>query len=209
VAHSKNRDEARATAYRLLGCAFHYPADVDWELFGNGFRSLMPEVAKELGLQIDDELKELTRIWPERLDNLFLHEHTELFINSPHGILAPLNESLYFGHERQVCTARTQSVAEAYSKAGFSPAESMRHLLPDHLSLELEFMALCLLQRIEVSAYFNTHIYSWQPRLAHKIIATGRSEFYSHIARTLLCFLDAENSLINGSPSKLGDNMAV
>ena len=166
--HSRNRDEARAAIYRLLGCAFQYPGDVDWELFGNGFRSLMPEAAVELGLDIGRELDELIRIWPSRLDDRFLHEHTELFINSPHGVLAPLNESVYFGHEQQVCTARTQSVAEAYSQAGFSPAESMRHLLPDHLSLELEFMALCLLQGIEVAVFFNTHVYSWQPQVTEK-----------------------------------------
>ncbi len=206
---SKNRDEARATVYRLLGCAFQYPADLDWKLFGNGFRSLMPEAAEELGLDIHPDLKELTRIWPLRLDDRFLHEHTELFINSPHGVLAPLNESLYFGHEQQVYTARTLTVAEAYSQAGFSPVESMHHLLPDHLSLELEFMALCLLQGIEVSPFFNAHVYSWQPRLARKIIATGRSEFYAGIARTLLNFLDAESRLIKGSPTRFNGDTAV
>ncbi len=151
-----------------------------------------------------DELKQLARIWPSKLDDRFLHEHTELFINSPHGVLAPLNESLYFGNEQQVYTARTLTVVEAYSQAGFSPTKNMHHLLPDHLSLELEFMALCLLEGIEVSEFFNTHVYSWQPRLARKVIATGRSEIYACIARILLNFLDAENRLINPNSSPDG-----
>lgn len=194
--------EARATLYRLLGVAFQYPADLDWKLFSNSFQSLLAEAAGELELDFSSELKALDSSWPHELDDRFLHEHTELFINSSHGIIFPLNESVYFGHDRLVNTERTLAVRNAYLKAGFDPTEHTDHLLPDHLSLELEFMALCLLKDYDIEEFFNTHIYSWQPSLMSKITASKHSGFYIQMASILGRFLEAEYLAIKGAMGK-------
>lgn len=191
------KTEARATLYRLLGVAFQYPGDLDWKLFSNNFQSLLAEAAGELDLNFSSELESLDRSWPHELDDQFLHQHTELFLNSSHGIIFPLNESVYFGQDRLVNTERTLAVRNSYLRTGLDPTKDTDHLLPDHLSLELEFMALCLLKGYDTEAFFNTHIHSWQPSLMAKISASKHSEFYTQMANILGRFLEAEDLEIN------------
>ena len=187
--------EARATAYRLLSKAFTYPRDQDWRLFSQSFIPLMKEAAAELGLEVASILDNLHRDWPLEPDTHFLHEHTALFITAPGGVLAPLNESVYFGPDRLVNTERTRAVEEAYLRVGFTLAEGHAHLLPDHLTLELEFMALCLLRNIDCREFFNAHLYSWQPQVARKIIDHSDNAFYLNMARILAAFLETEREL--------------
>jgi TorA maturation chaperone TorD len=187
---------ARATLYRWLGYAFQYPADLDWELFGASFRDLIPDAAAQLGLGLDEVLQALARVWPVVPDDALLHEHTELFINAPAGVLVPLNESVYFGPDRQVYTRRTLEVARAYTEAGLDPSECVAHLLPDHLCLELEFMALLLLQGRDTRDFFTTHVITWHPRVAATTREAARSEFYRLIGELLGRFIAAESALV-------------
>lgn len=190
------QNDARATAYRLLATAFLYPTDLDWELFSNSFQSLMQEAAADLGLDVAAELGDLSESWVHRPDDAFLHAYTELFLGSPRGIPAPLNESVYFGDQQLVNTKRTQQVAEAYQVAGFSPAGEYRDLLPDHLSLELEFMALGCLAGWDNRDFFLAHVHSWHPLAAARIIQADISAFYAAMARLLVEFLDWEHRLV-------------
>ena len=191
-----SRDEARALTYRLLATAFLYPTDLDWKLFSNSFQFLMEGAAADLALDVTGELDDLRASWVREPDDAFLHAYTELFVNSPRGILAPLNESVYYGDQQLVNTERTHEVARAYEEAGFSPTPQYQDLLPDHLSLELEFMALGLLQGWETRDFFLAHIYSWQPKAAERVLSAGISHFYSAMARLLIKFLDSENRLL-------------
>ncbi len=191
-----SRDEARALAYRLLATAFLYPKDLDWELFSNSFQSLMEEAAADLRLDVTEELERLKASWVREPDDAFLHVYTELFVNSPRGILAPLNESVYFGDQQLVNTERTHEVARAYEAAGFSTTSQYQDLLPDHLSLELEFMALGLSQGRETREFFLSHVYSWQPQAAERILSAGVSRFYAAMAQLLIKFLESENRLL-------------
>lgn len=183
--------------YRLLATGFLYPADLDWELYSNSFPSLMEEAASDLALDVSGELEALQAGWVREPNDALLHAYTELFVNSPRGIMAPLNESVYLGDQQLVNTERTHQVERAYQAAGFSPAPQYRDLLPDHLSLELEFMALGLLQGRETRDFFLSHVYSWQPKAAERILSAGLSPFYSAMARLLVKFLDSENRLLN------------
>lgn len=194
----KSRDEARALTYRLLGAAFLYPADVDWKLFSDSFPPLVREAIDDLGLDVGAELDELEANWVYQPDDHFLHLYTELFVNSPRGILAPLNEALYFDDGKMVNTLRTQQVSDAYAAFGFTPASEYQTLLPDHLALELEFMALGLLQDTDMQNFFIKHVYSWQPQAAQRVIDAQLSPFYSAMAQVLIRFLDWENQLISG-----------
>ncbi len=197
------QSDARALIYRLLATAFIYPADVNWRLFSNSFQSLLDQAAADLGLDIDAELEALNASWVQEPDDAFLHAHTELFLSSPRGILAPLNESVYFGDQPLVNTARTRQVAQAFEAAGFSPAPEYRDLLADHLSLELEFMAMGLLRGWDTRDFFLTHVYSWQPRAAQRVIEAGISDFYAAMALLLTKFLNSESRLLGEQqPSK-------
>jgi len=184
--------------YRLLATAFLYPMDLDWELFSNSFQSLMQEASADLGLDVAGELTDLSERWVHQPDDAFLHDYTELFLGSPRGIPAPLNESVYFGDQQLVNTRRTQQVAEAYQAAGFSPAGEYRDLLPDHLSLELEFMALGCLAGWDNRDFFLAHVHSWHPAAADRIIRADISAFYSAMARLLVKFLDWEHRRVAG-----------
>ena len=96
------QNDARATAYRLLAAAFLYPTDLDWKLFSNSSQPLMQGAAADLGMDVTAELNNLSDSWVDPPDDAFLHAYTELFLGSPRGIPAPLNESVYFGDHRVI-----------------------------------------------------------------------------------------------------------
>jgi TorA maturation chaperone TorD len=191
-ARNESVEEARAVVYRLLSRAFTYPLDQDWGLLSRSFVPLMREAAEELDVKLGKSLDRLESIWPLEPDERLLEEHTGLFINSPHGVLVPLNESVYFGTERQVNSERTQAVKEVYARAGFGPSDGYTHLLPDHLTLELEFMAVSLVNGIDAERFFNEHIYSWQPHVAKTVVEKSDHAFYIALSWILAEFLESE-----------------
>lgn len=186
-------NEARAALYRLLSQAFLYPLDLDWARFSENFLPLLREAAEELGLPVAEALETLQGSWPQRPDEGLLQAYTETFLNAPQGSLAPLNESVHL--DERVYSQRTQGVQEIYVRAGFAPSTAHQDLLADHLSLELEFMALSLLRGEEGRAFFLEHVNSWQPGLAQTLTDRCEHPFYRTLGGILKAFLARERRL--------------
>jgi TorA maturation chaperone TorD/Pyruvate/2-oxoacid:ferredoxin oxidoreductase delta subunit len=129
--------------------------------------------------------------------------HNRLFVG-PLPPLAHPYESVYRTPEARLMGEVTTQVRRAYAEAGLAIAEECRQL-PDHLTIELEFMAFlaneeanALEQRNDdlacailerQAAFLRDHLTRWVPEFSHRVVSAGESDFYSTAATTLAAFV--------------------
>jgi ferredoxin len=105
----------------------------------------------------------------------------------------------------------TTHVRRAYAEAGLVIADGY-HELPDHVSVELEFMAWLANEEAVASedsdddvigffverqaAFLQAHLSRWIPEFCHRIVTANKSKFYSRAAAVLAAFvvLDLEKT---------------
>lgn len=102
-----------------------------------------------------------------------------------------------------------QEVAKLYQAEGLAPREGFTEL-PDHLGVELEFMAF-LCQRVAEAVasgdhkeaevfgskqreFLQNHLLSWSEKCLMKIKEKASTPLYRHLANLLKSFLEEENS---------------
>lgn len=126
-------------------------------------------------------------------------DHTKLFIGSPH-TLAPPYSSVYLDGERCVMGVTTEKVVSAYEEAGLSLNHQYLEL-PDHISVEFEFMYYLIFQYIQTSnsvymdqqkSFFMTHIYQWVPIFLDRVNSCSSENFYKTLSMLTKQFLHAE-----------------
>jgi len=108
--------------------------------------------------------------------------------------------SAYFGNQRPIIGLpgfiggpSASAIARTYAEAGFE-SDPAAHELPDHLSIELEFMGR-LLERGDVehaTVFFQEHLGRWVFRCLTEIRQKASSSFYRTLAETLAVFLRCE-----------------
>lgn len=136
--------------------------------------------------------------------------HTALFA-LPSGVLP--HEAVFLDKEMRLGGKVTVSVRQFYEKAG---AEILNGCIemPDHLGIELEFMAfmcrmeaelrmkkdLSALQKsIELQVGFlGEHLLKWANQCCEKIIEKTSSGFYSAVAYLIMDFLKDEEEYVAG-----------
>ena len=120
-------------------------------------------------------------------------EYTRLFIGPGRPVAHPY-ESVY--REGQVMGDCTLKVHQRYSAEGLTPEE---HLLPDHVAVELEFMAhlsrreaearerddeegavACLRQQ---ESFLGQHLGRWLPSFCQRVLAGEAHPFYASLAQ--------------------------
>lgn len=115
-------------------------------------------------------------------------EYCRLFVG-PHGHMAPV-ESIARG-EGRYWGPSTEAVADFYRSAGLAPLSEM-NLLPDHLSMELDCLAL--LEEAgrgeEAVTFAREHVLQWLPTLAKHVLTSATMVFYRVWTEALLKTLE-------------------
>ena len=120
-------------------------------------------------------------------------EYTRLFVGPGRPIAHPY-ESVY--REGRVMGDCTLAVRECYAEEGLGPED---HLLPDHVAVELEFMAhlarkeaeaweegdsdraeTCLRQQ---ESFLREHLARWLPSFCQRVLAGEAHPFYADLAQ--------------------------
>jgi TorA maturation chaperone TorD len=133
-------------------------------------------------------------------------EHTALFV-LPSGVIP--HEAFYLDTEKRLGGRVTIAVERFYRRAGISILDRCIEM-PDHLGIELEFMAvLCRLEGDleeagETAAvqrclefqrtFLEEHLSRWAPECCESIIRQARYEFYKAIAGFTMEFLRSEQA---------------
>lgn len=133
-------------------------------------------------------------------------EHTHLFFG-PTAMIVPPYESVYREAGYTVMGETTLSVLKAYEKAGMILSPELGDL-PDHVVVELEFLAhLCeeeaalwqgeethVIKVIQVEREFLTkHLLQWVPIFAKKVVEESSSAFYRNLAEVTKVYLQCED----------------
>ena len=133
-------------------------------------------------------------------------EHARLFVG-PFQLVAPPYGSIYLDDTKTCMGESTARVATFYHNCGLALADDF-HELPDHFTVELEFMSfLAFKQReAEISGngdevkrivslqqeFLNNYLISWLEPFTSAVINDGEAPFYQAIARCTAAFINAD-----------------
>lgn len=184
---------ARGEIYHWLSAAFAQPeAEIlDPEFFRLG-REAFAKAYPAMDLAGFDVLAETWAVPdPERL-LVLQREYTRLFIGPAQASVRPY-ESCYFGEDK-IMTERTQAVHAFYAESGVVFDGQRGTELPDHVSVELLFLAFVCSggtghnheerEAIE-ECFLQEHAVQWLPAFAEQVIRATKQPFYIVAARLL------------------------
>lgn len=195
--------KARSSVYDLLVLGFSPPSE---------------ELLQALGARLLRTLEEAETlfIWPDLVGKLerlrtfagkdqgepekFLAdlklEYTRLFVG-PYGLPVPPYESVYREPTRTVMGASTLDVLRRYEEAGFVLSPSFKEL-PDHVAVELEFLALLSSEEAEAwergdvaeslrllrseEAFLRDHLGAWIGGFCDRLVSSTKGPFYQAMA---------------------------
>jgi len=195
-------ERRRGDCYKLLSACFYLPQKIlylEEDLFQN-LTMLLKTICPEAAIFSVEMEKAIHKYSDESL----AIEYAKLFVG-PFELKAPPYGSIYLDQGRRVMGDSTLEVRKMFEEAGLSMDERFKEL-PDHISVELEFMyylthrevealensemdkALSLKERGEV--FLNRFLRQWVPPFCAKIKESTENEFYKALADCVLSFLN-------------------
>lgn len=205
----------RQTIYQIL--AVLYQKEVDEKLLGFLKGITFPEGDDKLGMTgrtLNEEIQDLT---PRDLDDLAA-DYARTFLSAgvaDEPAAFPI-ESVYTSREKLIMQDAYESVLLILKKYGLAP--SKKDLYPDHLGVELEFMAFLCKKTIEAldegnfdtadkmleeqKEFLQRHLLNWTGKFFDDQKNVASTRFYLSLAAFAEAFLFEErNFLIDGSLS--------
>lgn len=142
------------------------------------------------------------------LQNELAAEHTSLFV-LPSSYLP--HEAVYLDKDKRLGGKVTISVGQFYKKAGAEVLDSCIEM-PDHIGMELEFMAfLCKRERelresgdyagldnciLLQKEFLDEHLLRWVHQCCEKIIERAKYGFYRAVAYLIIEFMESEGEYV-------------
>lgn len=172
-----------AALYTFLAQSFHYPEE-SW--LNEPYFDLLGSLSQTL--DFDNNAIDLRQAYyanKEGLEQLQI-EYTRLFINAIPAVIAPPYSSVYLDQEGNLYGPSAVWVRRFYQQNGFELAGEAD--IPDHLSLELEFIALLIDDHQEEVAeqFLKEHFRLWFPHFRNRVMSESTNSYYS----TLLTLVD-------------------
>jgi TorA maturation chaperone TorD len=191
-----NQHAERSAFYRTLSQAFLPPTPAVFEGFRVALADDLNEYGSLLGYAIEDAAGFLQRV----VESVGSHDallllYSALFLQPPR--IAHLNASLHL--DGAILGRSADAIERAYARYGLGRADTFGDL-PDHLSLQLEFLAFLYGRAAQDEAaapdlvaeaqdFIRCHLLSWVPMLARQLRAAviGRElhPLYVHLTGIL------------------------
>ncbi len=136
-------------------------------------------------------------------------EYNRLFVG-PARPVAPPYESVWRDPQGQVMGPPAQAVQQQYAEAGLALSPDY-HDLPDHLAIELGFMAYLSAQQAETegddrlpwaeraSAFLQQHLLVWLPPFCQRIRQESRHPFYTALANLTETFVNWDSARLTAN----------
>jgi TorA maturation chaperone TorD len=203
-------ERKRGDSYRLLSACFYLPKKelfLSEKLFEN-ISMLLNKICPDAAI-FSTKMGEAIQ---EYSDEDLAVEYAILFVG-PYELKAPPYGSIYLDQGRRVMGDSTMEVRKMFEEAGLSTDDNFKEL-PDHISVELEFMYYLIHKEVEAlenseidkalslretqELFLNRFLKPWVPPFCERIKASTDNEFYNSLANCVLVFVDhlniAENS---------------
>ena len=207
----------RLTVYSVLAMGFMFPTTERVETIRS---TLLPALSTlDLGPDLDDRAERLAAALPKEVDE-FRHQYMQLFppIASQD---APGYETGYRGEGVFQQSALMADIAAFYRAHGLRAGGSERER-PDHITVELEFMAVVAKKEAlalgaadsenasicrETGALFLTdHLGCWGPAFGRRATAVSTSDWYRALGELLALWIEAEFETLEVEPSETADS---
>jgi TorA maturation chaperone TorD len=189
------RDMTRSTSvsmaeiYRFLARSMHYP-DPSW--MNENYYSILFYFLEELGWSDKAQaIRQSISGSDGGLEGLQV-EHTRLFVNAVPSVIAPPYGSIYLSKDRTLYGPSAEKAKQFYHEQGFAlPGEGD---IPDHLSLELEFLALLAEhgREEEEELFLQQHFRPWFPKFQERVLQHERHHFYGVLVNLIDFFTREE-----------------
>lgn len=167
-----------AAFFHFLTQSFQYP-EQSW--LTESYFDLFVEIAHNLGLAHNVPM--LCRQYCNNAQGLEILqiEYTRLFINAVPSVIAPPYSSVYLDGEGTLFGPSAEEVKRFYQHHGFDLAGSAD--IPDHLTLELEFLALLIddQQHAAAEQFLHHHFRIWFPRFQERVLTNTTNPFYTSL----------------------------
>jgi len=205
ITMNENRSAAatREDVYRLLAACYYSPTPALFdEKCCDALSTLLAVLAPEAAAHAAEAAKLATS---QSLETLAV-EHARLFLG-PFQLVAPPYGSYYLEESKTVMGDSTAAVQAFYHACGLHLADDF-HELPDHITVELEFISfLAFSQRqAEASAddvelkrlmalqreFVGKYLMPWLEPFTAAVINDGEAPFYQAVARCTAAFVNAD-----------------
>ena len=204
--------QARSEVYGLLARVFRAEPDAELGRFLQKVETA--RTLEGLGFPVSDCFPDVTE--EQLLEDLAV-EYARLFVGP--GPRISLYESVNANpgshSEAALWSERTVKVKNFIESSGLSYAKEFAGL-PDHVSVELEFMQRVAAHEAEAhlagrdaeaqtlfhiqQAFFNEHIGDWLPTLCEKVIANAKEPFYIAMAELSKAVTEFEREILGINP---------
>lgn len=183
----------RADVYRFLSACYCKPGE---EFIEEG-------LAKNLAAALEPVYSEAVSLANNMGEALATHSAHDILIDfsalfiGPFELLAPPYGSTYLEGVRTVMGATTIDAVKYYRKAGVEMDPDQKDI-PDHISVELEFMYYLISREIEAyrnsnqeealknlqiqNDFMKQHLGAWVPQFTKQIIDGAKNPFYKNLA---------------------------
>lgn len=185
--------ESRATVYRLLSACYYEPEKCFLE---EGVYTQLRDALNALNCPLAPVAEKMGTNFMTAGEDALVQDFSQLFMG-PFEIPAKPYGSVYIDGENVVMGDSTMAVKACYVEAGFEIAETFREL-PDHITVELEFLYLLSFRQAEAisledldalsryknieMAFLENHIGCWLADFCTKIRQHAQTDYYRHLA---------------------------
>jgi TorA maturation chaperone TorD len=196
------KEKSRGDCYRFLSACFYQPqkeAFIQEEFFKN-LAALLRQVSPDAAARVSVMEKAFLKYSEEDL----LVAYAKLFVG-PNELLAPPYGSIYLDGEKKLMGDSTMEVIKMYKEQGLSMDSEFRNL-PDHITVELEFMYYLIFKEAEAleksefdktlnlikvqELFLDKFLKRWVKPFCDKIKQGADNEFYSSLADCLFVFVE-------------------
>lgn len=196
------REKARGDCYRLLSACFYQPqkeAFIQEEFFKN-LAVILKDVSPDTAAHVPAMEKAFLKYSEEDL----LLAYAKLFVG-PNELLAPPYGSVYLDGEKKLMGDSTMEVIKMYEEQGLFMDSEFRNL-PDHITVELEFMYYLIFKEVEAleksetdkalnfiktqELFLDKFLKKWVGPFCDKIKEGTDNEFYNSLAGCLSVFIE-------------------
>ena len=196
------KEKTRGDCYRLLSACFYQPQKevfIQEEFFKN-LEVLLRQISPDAAARVSVMGKAFLKYSEEDL----LVAYAKLFVG-PNELLAPPYGSVYLDGEKKLMGDSTMEVIKMYEEQGLSMDSEFRNL-PDHITVELEFMYYLIFKEIEAleksdmdkaldfiktqGLFLDKFLTKWVKPFCDKIKKGADNEFYSSLADCLFVFIE-------------------
>lgn len=204
-------ERSRGDCYRLLSACYYLPKKelyLEENLFENLstlLRKICPE-AVNFSVKMGEAIMEYS-------DEDLAVEYAKLFVG-PYELKAAPYGSVYLDEGRRVMGDSTMEVISMYRRKGLSINADFKEL-PDHITVELEFMNFLVYKEIEAwtkskvedaieelrnqEIFLAKYLGAWVPDFSKTILENSTNPFYMNLAECTAVFIKNDIEYISNS----------